>query len=121
MCRPAPCLSVWLETHCCLWLLTPVCLPARLPTRLCVQQGIGKTHVMVCPKGIVGRIIGRQGDTIKQLQRVTGALNSRAAHLAAVQHAWCTASTGIIQPATCQHCAVLRPSAGADLWAVHGL
>jgi hypothetical protein len=27
----------------------------------------------------------------------------------------------IIQPATCQHCAVLRPSAGADLWAGHGL
>lgn len=37
-----------------------------------LQQGIGATHVMYCPKGIVGRIIGRMGDTIKQLQRVTG-------------------------------------------------
>lgn len=53
---------------------TPCFKFAGLASPACaLQQGIGKTHVMSCPKGIVGRIIGRQGDTIKQLQRVTGA------------------------------------------------
>jgi hypothetical protein len=51
---------------------------APSPPIVSLQQGIGQTHVLSCPKNIVGRIIGRQGDTIKHLQRVSGALAGHA-------------------------------------------
>lgn len=41
--------------------------------RVCQQHGIGKSEVMTAPKMIVGRIIGRGGETIKQIQKATGA------------------------------------------------
>lgn len=41
--------------------------------RVCQQYNIGSTHMMSAPKSVVGRIIGRAGETIKQLQRHTGA------------------------------------------------
>lgn len=41
--------------------------------RVCHAHGIGKSEVMTAPKMIIGRIIGRGGETIKQIQKVTGA------------------------------------------------
>ena len=41
--------------------------------RICQAHGIGKSEVMTAPKMIIGRIIGRGGETIKQIQKVTGA------------------------------------------------
>lgn len=41
--------------------------------RVCQEYNIGTTHLVTCPKGMIGRIIGRQGETIKQIQRTTGA------------------------------------------------
>lgn len=38
-----------------------------------VQYGLGTTQRMDCPRNMVGRVIGKQGETIKQLQRNTGA------------------------------------------------
>ncbi len=37
------------------------------------SHGIGITHNMQCPRGLVGRIIGKGGETIKQIQRHSGA------------------------------------------------
>lgn len=36
---------------------------------MCLQHGVGVTLTVQCPKGIVGRIIGKGGETIKGLQR----------------------------------------------------
>ncbi|KAL6771793.1 CRB1 [Auxenochlorella protothecoides x Auxenochlorella symbiontica] len=41
--------------------------------RVCAENGIGKSHSFTVPKGIVGRIIGRGGETIKQIQRASQA------------------------------------------------
>jgi far upstream element-binding protein len=41
--------------------------------RVCAAHGIGQTDVMTAPKMVVGRIIGRGGETIKQIQKATGA------------------------------------------------
>lgn len=41
--------------------------------RVCAEQGIGRSQTFSVPKGIVGRIIGRGGETIKQIQRATQA------------------------------------------------
>lgn len=38
-----------------------------------MQYGLGTTRTMDCPKQMVGRVIGKGGETIKQLQRNTGA------------------------------------------------
>lgn len=38
-----------------------------------LQYGLGTSQTMPCPRSMVGRVIGKQGDTIKQLQRSTGA------------------------------------------------
>lgn len=40
--------------------------------RVCLQHGIGTTEVMTAPKLVIGRIIGRGGETIKQIQKVSG-------------------------------------------------
>ena len=37
--------------------------------RICQSQGIGNTEVVLAPKSIIGRIIGRGGETIKNIQR----------------------------------------------------
>ena len=37
--------------------------------RICQTQGIGNTEVVLAPKSIIGRIIGRGGETIKNIQR----------------------------------------------------
>lgn len=44
-----------------------VCVCARL--LCCLQHGMGATVTVQCPKPIVGRIIGKGGETIKGLQR----------------------------------------------------
>ena len=36
---------------------------------ICQSQGIGNTEVVLAPKSIIGRIIGRGGETIKNIQR----------------------------------------------------
>jgi far upstream element-binding protein len=41
--------------------------------RVCQLHGIGKSDVMLAPKMIIGRIIGRGGETIKQIQKMSGA------------------------------------------------
>jgi far upstream element-binding protein len=41
--------------------------------RICQAHGIGKSEVMTAPKMIIGRIIGRGGETIKQIQKTSGA------------------------------------------------
>ena len=41
--------------------------------RVCQQHGIGQSDVMTAPKSIIGRIIGRGGETIKQIQKTSGA------------------------------------------------
>jgi len=41
--------------------------------RVCQQYGIGKSEVLTAPKMIIGRIIGRGGETIKQIQKTSGA------------------------------------------------
>eukprot|EP01025_Chloroclados_australasicus_P044410 TRINITY_DN4816_c0_g1_i12.p1 TRINITY_DN4816_c0_g1~~TRINITY_DN4816_c0_g1_i12.p1 ORF type:complete len:338 (-),score=54.64 TRINITY_DN4816_c0_g1_i12:337-1350(-) len=38
-----------------------------------MKHGLGETQYIECPKGLVGRVIGKGGDTIKNLQRDTGA------------------------------------------------
>jgi far upstream element-binding protein len=38
-----------------------------------MQWGLGTSRTMSCAKLMVGRVIGKQGETIKQLQRNTGA------------------------------------------------
>lgn len=41
---------------------------------LCASQyGVGMTKVLDCPKAMVGRVIGKGGETIKTLQKDTGA------------------------------------------------
>ncbi len=37
------------------------------------QYGAGVTHEVQCPKGMVGRVIGKGGETIKALQKNFGA------------------------------------------------
>lgn len=41
--------------------------------RVCQLHGIGKSDMMLAPKMIIGRIIGRGGETIKQIQKMSGA------------------------------------------------
>eukprot|EP01025_Chloroclados_australasicus_P004915 TRINITY_DN11346_c0_g1_i1.p1 TRINITY_DN11346_c0_g1~~TRINITY_DN11346_c0_g1_i1.p1 ORF type:complete len:391 (-),score=41.37 TRINITY_DN11346_c0_g1_i1:955-2127(-) len=38
-----------------------------------IKYGIGETRVIDCPKSMVGKVIGKGGETIKMLQRETGA------------------------------------------------
>lgn len=42
---------------------------ASLCTLLPEQHGVGSTLTLQCPRGIVGRVIGKGGETIKGLQR----------------------------------------------------
>ena len=37
--------------------------------RICQTEGIGNTEVVLAPKSIIGRIIGRGGETIKNIQK----------------------------------------------------
>ncbi len=37
-----------------------------------VQYGVGASHLMECPKAVVGRVIGKGGETIKSLQKQYG-------------------------------------------------
>jgi far upstream element-binding protein len=41
--------------------------------RVCQAHGIGKSEAMTAPKSMIGRIIGRGGETIKQIQKTSGA------------------------------------------------
>ena len=41
--------------------------------RVCQAHGIGKSEVVNAPKSMIGRVIGRGGETIKQVQKVSGA------------------------------------------------
>lgn len=41
--------------------------------RVCAQHNIGKSDVVDAPKMIIGRVIGRGGETVKQIQKITGA------------------------------------------------
>ena len=41
--------------------------------RVCQAHNIGKSDRVTAPKAIIGRIIGRGGDMIKQIQKVSGA------------------------------------------------
>ncbi len=47
--------------------LTRLCVPRRLQRIL--QFGAGVSRVLECPKGMVGRVIGKAGETIKALQK----------------------------------------------------
>ena len=39
---------------------------------LCLQYGAGVTKEIICPKNMVGRVIGKGGETIKALQKNFG-------------------------------------------------
>jgi len=41
--------------------------------RVCQKYGIGETDLVLAPKMVIGRIIGRGGETIKNIQKVSGA------------------------------------------------
>ena len=41
--------------------------------RVCQEHGIGKNLVLTAPKMLIGRIIGRGGETIKAIQKASGA------------------------------------------------
>lgn len=48
----------------------PVHLPSLRVARFCyLQHSIGVNLTVSCPKSMVGRVIGKGGDTIKGLQR----------------------------------------------------
>jgi far upstream element-binding protein len=44
-------------------------LLAVIPSSFLLQHGVGSTITVQCPRGIVGRVIGKGGETIKGLQR----------------------------------------------------
>lgn len=59
---------------CCLRVTVPCfCDQDRHQVLDVLQYGLGTTQSMDCPRNMVGRVIGKQGETIKQLQRNTGA------------------------------------------------
>lgn len=41
--------------------------------RVCQRYGIGETDLVIAPKSIIGRIIGRGGETIKNIQKMSNA------------------------------------------------
>ena len=41
--------------------------------RVCQRHGIGETDLVIVPKSVIGRIIGRGGETIKNIQKMSNA------------------------------------------------